>query len=166
MSCPLPERPLALAALDLEGFMRAALREAALAGEAGEVPIGAVLVVRGTIVACGRARHRERGSQLAHAEMAALLAGGAALLREPEAAVLFTTREPCPMCLGAVVMADVPHIVFAAPDPIVHATATIAANPYVRRHIATYLGGVLEAEARALVARFDRPYRRPAPHVP
>ncbi len=70
------------------------------------------------------------------------------------------------MCLGAVVMADVPHIVFAAPDPIVHTTATIAANPYVRRHIATYLGGVLEAEARALVARFDRPYRRPAPHVP
>jgi len=161
MTLPSTDLPPEFAALDLDGFMRAALHEAEHAGEAGEVPIGAVLVVGGAIVARGRARHRERQSQLAHAEMQALLAGGEALWHGYARAVLVTTREPCPMCLGAAVMADVPHIVFAAPDPIVHAAATIAANPYVRRHIKTYLGGILEAEARALVARFDRRYRRP-----
>lgn len=60
------------------------------------------------------------------------------------------------MCLGAAVMADVPHIVFAAPDPIVHAAAPIAANPYVRRHPKIYLGGLPEAEARPLAARLGR----------
>jgi tRNA(adenine34) deaminase len=68
--------------------------------------------------------------------------------------VLITTVEPYPMCLGAAVMADVPHIVFAVPDPAMHSGQTVASNPYVRRHITTYRGGVLEAEARALVARF------------
>jgi len=161
MTLPSTDLPPEFAALDLDRFMRAALREAELAGEAGEVPIGAVLVVGGAIVARGRARHREQQSQLAHAEMQALLAGGEALWHDYARAVLVTTREPCPMCLGAAVMADVPHIVFAAPDPIVHTAATIAANPYVRRHIKIYLGGILEAEARALVARFDQRYRRP-----
>ena len=69
---------------------------------------------RGAIVARGRARQRELHSQLAHAELQALLTGGEALWKRYERTVLFTTMEPCPMCLGATVMADVPHIVFAA----------------------------------------------------
>ena len=59
------------------------------------------------------------------------------------------------MCLGAVVMADVPHIVFAAHDAVVFSRATLEANPYVRRHIQTYYGGVLEAESCELIGRFD-----------
>ncbi len=135
--------------------MHAALREAELASEGGEVPIIAVLVVGDAIVARGRARHRDRQSQLAHAELQALLAGGEALWRDYARAVLVTTRSPCPMCLGAAVMADVPHVVFAAHDAVVHSAQTVADNPYVRRHIATYRGGVLEDEARTLIAEFD-----------
>lgn len=144
-----------VAALDLEALMRAALAEAEAAGLAGEWAIGAVLVVDGVVVARGRACHQARRSQLAHAEMQALLGGGEALWANFQRAVLFTTLEPCPMCLGATVMADVPHIVFASHDVVVDSRQIVETVPYVRRHIATYLGGVLEDEARSLMARFD-----------
>lgn len=151
--------PPELAQLDVEAYMREALHKAEQAGIARERPIGAVLVVKGEIVSRGRARHRETPSRLAHAEMNALLDGGDPLWHDYDQAVLFTTREPCPLCLGATVMADVPHIVFAEDDSIVHTIDTLAANPHVRWHIKTYLGGVLANEAMALSARFNHPYR-------
>ena len=144
-----------LAEQDVSEFMREALAEAEAAGEAGELPIGAVLVVGGKLVSRGRSRQRERRSQLAHAELEALLAGGEALWTRHDEAVLLTTVEPCPMCLGAIVMADVPHVVFAAHDPLAAIPAALEI-PYVARHIATYRGGVLEDEARDLVDRYER----------
>jgi tRNA(adenine34) deaminase len=144
-----------VAALDLEAFMRAALAEAESAGKAGEYPIGAVVVVNGEIAASGRSRQREVRSQLAHAELEALQRGGDRLLEHPDRAVLFTTVEPCPLCLGAAVMADVPHIVFAHPDPAVQAHETIERVPYVGSHIDTYIGGVLQEESRALFQQYE-----------
>lgn len=147
--------PLGLRQAEVEAFMREAMAEAEAAGNEGELPIGAVVVIGGRIVSRGRAQHRGERSQLAHAELRALLAGGEELWSHYAEAVLFTTMEPCPMCLGAVVMADVPHVLFGAHDAVVHTAETVATNPYVRRHIATYRGGILEDEIRALVARFD-----------
>ncbi len=147
--------PPEIAELDLERFMREALVEAEAAGEAGEVPTGAVVVIDGEVVSRGRARHRQTRSQLMHAEMSALLHGGDPLWERYERAVLFSTMEPCPMCLGAAVMADVPHIIFACHDAVVDTRRTVETIPYVRRHIRTYHGGVLETEARALLARYD-----------
>jgi tRNA(adenine34) deaminase len=138
----------------LAALMREALREAEKAAAEEELPIGAVVVIDGVIVARGHARQRQLRSQLAHAELQALLAAGEALWREFDRAILITTVEPCPMCLCAAVMADVPHVVFAAHDAATHSGQTVASNPYVRRHIKTYRGGALEAEARALIARF------------
>jgi len=144
-----------LAALDLAAYMREALAEAEAAGSAGERPIGAVLVVDGVVVSRGRACHRASRSQLMHAEVQALLQGGDPLWVRHDDAVLFTTVEPCPLCLGAAVMADVPHVVFALHDAIAGCGHMIGAIPYVRRHIRTYHGGVLAPEARALFERFD-----------
>lgn len=144
-----------LATLDLAAFMRAALYEAEQAGLAGELPIGAVVVIDGQIIARGRAQHQAQRNQLRHAELNALLAGGEALWEHSERAILFTSAEPCPLCLGAAVMADVPHIIFAAHDAVVHSRQTVAENPYVRRHIQSYYGGVLEAESRAIIERFN-----------
>lgn len=144
-----------LASLDLSALMREALYEAEQAGMAGELPIGAVLVVGEQIVSRGRAQHQSGRSQILHAELNALLQGGVALWENYRQAVLVTTVEPCPMCLGAVVMADVPHIVFAAHDAVVCSQDTLAHNPYVRRHIHSYYGGVLEAESRAVIGRFN-----------
>lgn len=133
--------------------MREALTEAAAAAAAGERPIGAVLVVAGEVVSRGRSRQNELRSQLAHAELEALQNGGDAVWERYREAVLFTTVEPCPLCLGAAVMADVPHVVYALHDPLVETYRLIEGSPYVARHIETYCGGVLEREARALVER-------------
>jgi tRNA(adenine34) deaminase len=107
----------ALDTADLERFMDEALREADKAGRAGELPIGAVVVIGGAVVSRGRSRQNERRTKLAHAELEALLRGGEAVYTRHDEALLLTTVEPCPLCFGAAVMADVPHIVFAARDP-------------------------------------------------
>ena len=143
-----------VAALDLELFMREALKEAEGAGQAGEYPIGAVVVIDREVVSRGRSRQFELRSQLAHAELDALQKGGERLWVDHEHAVLFTTIEPCPLCLGAAVMADVPHIVFAHPDPAIQSELAIERVPYIGSHIETYLGGILRDESRALVERY------------
>jgi tRNA(adenine34) deaminase len=88
-----------IARLSLAEFMREALAEAEKAGQAGEVPIGAIVVIDGEIIARGRARHRSLKSQLRHAELNAMLEGGERLWNDHRQAVLFTTVEPCPLCL-------------------------------------------------------------------
>ncbi len=144
-----------LAQVDLAFFMRAALAQAEEAGQAGELPIGAVVVLDGEITARGRARHQELHSQVRHAELNAILEGGEKLWTEYDRAILFTTVEPCPLCLGAAVMADIPHIIFAIHDCVVHSELTLEANPYVRRHIRSYQGGVLEADSEDIMRRYD-----------
>jgi len=143
-----------LAHLDLEKFMREALAEADAAGQAGELPIGAVLVLDNEIISRGRARHGEYRSQLRHAELNTLLDGGEKLWTEFDRAILFTSVEPCPLCLGAVVMADVPHIIYALHDNVVQSKTTLEANPYVRRHIKSYFGGVLEDESTRIFGKY------------
>jgi tRNA(adenine34) deaminase len=139
-----------------ERFMREALAEAEAAGEAGQLPIGAVVVLDGKVVSRGQNRYLERNTQLAHAELEALLAGGEAVWSRHDDCILFSTVEPCPMCLGAAVMADVPHIVFAAHDHGVGiGRQLIETVPYVRRHIRTLQGGVLEQESLDLIARYN-----------
>jgi tRNA(adenine34) deaminase len=140
--------------LNLEKFMREALAEAESAGQAGELPIGAVLVLDGEIISRGRARHSESRSQLSHAELNALLDGGEKVWMDFDRAILFTTVEPCPMCLGAVVMADVPHVVYALHDCVVKSETTLEANPYMRRHIRSYFGGVLEEESAQIFGKY------------
>lgn len=144
-----------LSKLDLEFFMRAALLEAEEAGGAGELPIGSVVVIDGEIISRGRARHRGARSQLHHAELNAMLCGGERLWTDYEHAVLFTTVEPCPLCLGAAVMADIPHIIFALHDQVVKSGLTLRSNPYIQRHIRSYYGGVLAEESKAIFARYD-----------
>ena len=99
-------------------WMRQALAEARRAGTADEVPVGAVLVQGGRLVARGRNRIRELRDPSAHAEILTLRAAGQKLKRErfPEA-VLYTTLEPCPMCAGALVLARVKRVVVGALDP-------------------------------------------------
>lgn len=145
----------AIADLDFEKFMRAALIEADLAGQAGELAIGAVIVIDGEIISRGHATHIQSKNQIRHAELNAILDGGEPLWRDYKRAVLFTTVEPCPLCLGAAVMADIPHIVFGIQDTIVKSNLTIEHNPYIQRHIKSYYGGVLAAEATRLMEKYN-----------
>jgi tRNA(adenine34) deaminase len=142
-------------ALDHEYFMREALKEAELAGQAGEKPIGAVIVHQGRVIGRGRARHLERQSGIAHAEMNALQQAEQHIYaHKHDGCVIYTTLEPCVMCLGAVVMSDVDDIVYALADHWIH-PATMLENEHVRRHIRHYVGGILADESIKLWECFN-----------
>ena len=98
--------------------MGLALDEARAALDAGEVPVGAVVVVDGEVVARGHNRRQADADPSAHAELVALRAACAAAgsWRLPDAHVV-VTLEPCPMCAGALVAARVASVSFGAPDP-------------------------------------------------
>ena len=137
--------------LDHAAYMREALQEAELAMRSGERPIGAVIVHKGKIVGRGRAEHEGRHNRLAHAELNALLATATNLYDFPhDNGVIYTTLEPCEMCLGAIVMSDVVnHVVFALADRYINPMPMFDI-PHVRRHIHNYVGGVLEKESMEL----------------
>ncbi|HNW91495.1 MAG TPA: tRNA adenosine(34) deaminase TadA [bacterium] len=98
-------------------FMAAAIREAMAAGAAGEVPVGAVIVSDGAIIARGRNRIIEWNDPTAHAELIAIReAAHARQYYRLERAVLYSTLEPCSMCAGAMVLARIPRVVFGARD--------------------------------------------------
>src|ERR1700761_6504552 len=99
-------------------FMQAALEGAQLAAAAGEVPIGAVVVTNGQIVARGQNRVLRDVDPTAHAEIIAMRAAAAALgnYRLP-GCTLYVTLEPCAMCAGAMIHARLDRLVFAAADP-------------------------------------------------
>jgi tRNA(adenine34) deaminase len=149
-----------------EGFMGLALREAARAGRAGEVPVGAVLVDgEGAVIARGRNRPVAGCDPTAHAEVVTLRRAARRLgnYRLP-GTTLYVTVEPCAMCAGAIVQARVARVVFGAKDPKGGAVRTLyrlADDPRLN-HRAEVIGGVLEEECRQLMQRFFRE-RRPRP---
>lgn len=109
-----------------EHFMRQALAEASAAEAIGEVPIGAVLVSDGEIVGRGYNRRETDNDPTAHAEMLAIREASQRLdswrLLET---TLYVTLEPCPMCMGAIILARIPRIVFACRDPRAGAAGSI-----------------------------------------
>jgi tRNA(adenine34) deaminase len=134
-----------------ETFMREALAEAVVARDAGDYPIGAVLVCDGRVVSRGRNAVMSARSQFEHAEIRALRSCDRELLyTRHDDCVIYTTVEPCVMCLGAVVMLDIRHLVFGMADPLRGGTDMHNNVPYVRAETPMYLGGVLEAECREI----------------
>ena len=137
-------------ALDHERFMREALLCAQEAKDRGDLPIGAVLVCDGAVAARGRNSINSSRNQLRHAEIDALEAARELVFSRHDDCVIYTTVEPCVMCLGTIAMADVRHVVFGAPDPRRGGTDMWRNVAYVQKEILRYEGGVLEAECLAL----------------
>ena len=101
-----------------ERYMREALREAQAAGSEDEVPIGAVVVCRGRIIARGHNMTERLHDPTAHAEMIALTAATEALGgKYLDGCTLYVTVEPCPMCAAALCWAQLGRLVYGAPDP-------------------------------------------------
>jgi len=138
-------------------FMRAALEEARGAGERGEVPVGAVIVAEGQIVARAGNRTITDCDPSAHAEMVALREaakriGNYRLL----GTTIYVTIEPCAMCAGAIVQARVARLVYGADDAkagAVHSCFAILDSPLLNHRVETR-GGVMAAEAVALLQSF------------
>ncbi|HVM05677.1 MAG TPA: nucleoside deaminase [Acidimicrobiales bacterium] len=148
-----------------EEAMRLALAEAALAPRHGDVPVGAVALVGGEVVA-RRHNERERAQDpLAHAEVLALGdAAGALGTWRLDALTLVVSLEPCPMCAGALVAARVARVVFGAADPKAGACGSLynlCADPRLN-HAVDVTHGVLADEAGALLTAFFAGRRRPA----
>jgi len=108
-------------------FMLAALREARMAARRGEVPVGAVIVRNGKVLARGRNEIIARKDPTAHAEVLAIKKAAARLRNERlTGCTLYTTLEPCPMCAGAAVLARITEVVYGARDPRGGAGGSIA----------------------------------------
>jgi tRNA(adenine34) deaminase len=140
-----------------EYFMRLALREAERAMEHDDVPIGAVIVHDGEVLATGRNEREERQDPTAHAEVLTLREASEKLgsWRVLDS-VLYVTLEPCAMCAGAIVLARVPRVVFGAWDPKAGAAGSvldILAQPQLN-HRPEVSGGLLADECGALLTSF------------
>ncbi|WP_420468521.1 tRNA adenosine(34) deaminase TadA [Panacagrimonas sp.] len=146
-------------------WMNQALDCARRAAELGEVPVGAVLVRDGSLVADGFNRPISGHDPSAHAEMVALRAAAQMLgnYRLP-GTTLYVTLEPCAMCAGAIIHARVQRLVFGAADPkagAVNSVYDLIANPRLN-HAVQWTGGVCEAECAELLREFFRARRRAA----
>jgi tRNA(adenine34) deaminase len=144
-----------------EPFMRLALAEAGRAGAAGEVPIGAVVVRGGAVIARGYNQSIALHDPTAHAEVLALREAGrsAANYRLTEA-TLYVTIEPCLMCVGAIVHARIGTVVFGAADPKGGAVRSLLdPSTLPLNHRFSVVEGVLADECRELVQGFFRARR-------
>ncbi len=144
--------------------MRLALQEAEKGRQAGEVPVGAVLVAgSGKILAGAHNQTIGRTDPCAHAEVLALRAGARALgnYRLLDT-TLYVTIEPCLMCMGALVHARVARLVFGAPDPRWGGAGSLYDFSSDERlnHRMEVIGGIGEAEARQLMQEFFRQKRK------
>ena len=144
-------------------WMRLALQQAEQAQLRGEVPVGAVLVHEGVLVASGFNQPIALHDPSAHAEMLALRAAGQVLhnYRFP-GLELFVTLEPCAMCAMALLHARVSRVVFAAPDPKTGAAGSVLdlfAQPQLNHHTSV-TGGVMAHESAALLQAFFRERRK------
>ena len=142
--------------------MQAALAEARLAADAGEVPIGAVMVHEGVIIARGQNRVLRDNDPTAHAEIVALRAAAVALGNyRLNDCTLYVTLEPCAMCAGAMIHARLDRLVFAAADPKTGACGSVLSviNHPQLNHQMQVEQGIDADEAAELLRTFFRERR-------
>jgi tRNA(adenine34) deaminase len=143
-------------------FMKMALMQAHLARDAGEVPVGAVLVANQQVIAAGHNQPIGQHDPSAHAEIVTLKAAGAALsnYRLPET-TLYVTLEPCMMCCGAIMHARVSRLVYGASDAktgCVHSVMKLFDNAQLNHHTMVE-GGVLADECAQVLKDFFKDRR-------
>ena len=142
--------------MEREDYMREALALAREAFEAGEVPVGCVIVKNGQIIGRGRNRREEKQSALSHAELEAIedacrTTGGWRL----QGCQLYVTLEPCPMCAGGIISARIPEVYYGAKDEGFGAVGSIL-NLFEEnfRHHPKVIGHILEDQCKALLQDF------------
>lgn len=145
-----------------EVWMRVALDEAKRAAATGEVPVAALIVRRGGVMASGHNETVLRNDPTAHAELLAIHAAlGVAGEDRLNDATLYVTLEPCAQCAGSIVLAKVGKVVFGAYDPkagMAGSVADLLRHPKLN-HRPEVIGGVLESECGALLREFFKERR-------
>ena len=145
-----------------EFYMREALREAKKAFEGDEVPVGAIIVHKGNIIARAHNQIKMLKDPTAHAEMIAITQAAGYLQNERLIdCLMYVTIEPCSMCAGALVLARISRVVYAADDPKTGACGSIVnlVNHKRLNHRIEVKRGILEAESISLLKEFFRKKR-------
>ena len=145
-----------------ERWIAEAMKEARMAGDKGEVPVGAVVVTAGQITGRGHNQVESLADPTAHAEILAIgAASGHGENWRLDEATLYVTLEPCTMCCGAILLARVGTVVFGAADPragaVVSTSRLLDGNPY--RHRVEVVGGISSADCGTLLSDFFRSKR-------
>jgi len=138
-------------------FMRMALQQAARALEKQEVPVGAIVVYEGTVIGSGHNRRETRQDPIAHAEIQALQETSARLKSwRLEDCTLYVTLEPCIMCVGAILQARIPRLVFGCLDPkggAVESLYRLCEDPRLN-HQVVVTRGIMEKECAKILEEF------------
>ena len=138
-------------------MMGAALAEALTAGELGEVPVGAVVVRRGAVLASAHNRRELDGDPTAHAEIIALRHAAERVgTWRLDGCDVYATLEPCPMCAGALILARIRRLIYGTADPKAGACGSVVnilAEPRWNHHVEV-VSGVLEKECSETLKRF------------
>jgi tRNA(adenine34) deaminase len=164
LSCPFEKRFPSQLVRDDVFFMSLAYNQAIEAWRRDEVPIGAVIELGGEII--GSAHNMVEGAHdpTAHAEMLALTQAASKLGDWRIAgATVYVTKEPCPMCSGAMLMSRVKRVCYAVPDPkmgCLGGATNLNELPRVNHHVELTPGGVLENECRELLQAFFKTKRK------
>ncbi len=140
-----------------EIYLRRALREAELAFAEDEVPVGAVIVHGGQVIASARNGREQLRDPTAHAEMVAITQAAAALESwRLDDCTLYVTLEPCPMCAGAILQARIPTVVFGALDPKAGAVTSLykLLSDARLNHRCEVISGLLAEECGEILTRF------------
>ncbi len=143
--------------------MRQALAQAELARSADEVPVGAVIVSSGRVVAAAHNQREALADPTAHAEMIAITqAAGALGSWRLEGCTLYVTLEPCPMCAGAIVLARIPLVVYGARDPKAGAVDSLyqLLGDVRLNHRCQVVSGVLGDDCGRVLSEFFRAQRQ------
>jgi tRNA(adenine34) deaminase len=157
---PDTEKPIDLTSDDY--YMGEALRLARLAYETDEVPVGAVIVHAGKIIARAHNQVETLKDATAHAEILAITQAASAHGDwRLEGCTLFVTKEPCPMCAGAIMLSRVKRLVYGVPDDRAGAAGTVFPITSAKglNHVIEVVAGVKENEARDLLQSFFRAKR-------
>jgi tRNA(adenine34) deaminase len=145
-----------------EPAMRLALRQAVRAAEAGEVPVGAVIFFGHRLIAQAHNQIELLKDPTAHAEILAITQAASALGDwRLDGTTLYVTKEPCPMCAGAIVHARIPRVVWGLTDPLRGGAVSlfnIFQNPSLN-HRVEYFAGLLEAECKSVFQSFFKTLR-------
>lgn len=148
--------------IDYDVWMEAALAEARAAGDAGEVPVGAVVVLDGKVAGLGRNQPIGTHDPTAHAEIVAMRDAAARLGNyRLTGATLYVTIEPCLMCVGAMIHARIETVVYGAPEPkagALESTQRAHEHPALNHRLVA-VSGVRAAECRDLVQQFFKSRR-------